>query len=262
MLPLELEVRREAELEQEIERAVADHLVRDLDVAGVRTPREPARPPVGFDTAENPFPTRRFRFRVLGNGCFADRKEAVMSEPAYRQEVEDDRPTTPPQGVVNRPVQRVAVENTTPVKAMAPGRGILRVLLTLLGVAGIVVSAFLHWVGGTTGIRLTDRAFLTTTFPTTSVFVATAGFVAIVIGLLALLGLTSLNGWPTRLAGALGLAAFILVLISIYRSPTMSLPQDIEAGLWVLLAGSLVCVIAGLIPTERVVERRHMASTG
>jgi hypothetical protein len=189
-----------------------------------------------------------------------------MSEPAYRRDVGDvgdDRATLAEHepGVVDRPVQRVAVENTTPVKTMAPGRGIVRVLLSLLGAAGIVVSAFLNWIDGTTGIRLSDRVFFTTTFSRTSIFVATAGFVAIVIGLLALLGLASLNGWPTRLAGALGLAAFILAGISIYRSPAMSLPQDIQAGLWLLLAGSLVCVIAGMIPTTKVVDRPHIATT-
>jgi hypothetical protein len=187
-----------------------------------------------------------------------------MSEPAYRDEDEDDRSMVRDRdhehATVDRPVQRVAVESTTPMRTMSPSRGLLRTLLTLLGVAGIVVSAFLDWTQGITGIRLSDRVFFTTTFTTTSLFVASAGFVAIAIGLVALLGIASLNGWPTRLAGALGLAAFILVLISMYRAPNMSLPQDISAGLWVLLAGSLVCVIAGFVPGTKVVERNRVAT--
>jgi hypothetical protein len=196
------------------------------------------------------------------------RKEAVMSEPAYTNE--PDRPARPSFAERSAPARPAETEHThepmdrsrpfpvAPVKQLTAGRGLLRALVTMIGVAGVVVSAFLGWVNQTDAIRLSDRVFFATTFGTTSRFIASAGFVAIVIGLLTLLGLTSTNGWPTRLGGALGIAAFILVLITLGRSTTFSLPQDIGPGLWLLLAGSLVCVVAGFVPTTKVVGRRDV----
>lgn len=198
-----------------------------------------------------------------------------MSEPAYTNEpAEPSRPTRPafadrdaparpaPPEHTHEPFDRheaYAVDRPTrPVRKLSAGLGLLRAFLTLIGVAGIVVSAFLVWVNQTDAVRLSDRVFFATTFGTTSRFVATAGLVAIVIGLISLLGLASINGWPTRLGGALGIAAFILVLITMGRAAGYSLPQDIGPGLWLLLAGSLVCVVAGFVPTTRIVGRRDM----
>jgi hypothetical protein len=193
-----------------------------------------------------------------------------MSDVAHQHEPMDETGRVEPVGhehvhgpeAVERPVRNVEMETSTstPVRTVSPGRGILRALLTVVGVAGIELSAFLAWVGGTDGVRLSDRAFITTTFSSTGLFVQSAGFVAIVVGLIALLGIASLGGWPIRLGGALGLAAFILVLISMARSSAFSLPKDIGPGLWVLLAGSLVCVIAGMVPATRIVERHEVAA--
>jgi hypothetical protein len=193
-----------------------------------------------------------------------------MSEPAYTNEpAEPSRPARPafaertPAGPTTTEHTHEGVDRprplpVAPVRQLTAGRGLLRAVLTLIGVAGIVVSAFLVWVNQTDAIRLSDRVFFATTFGTTSLFVASAGFVAIVIGLLTLLGLASINGWPTRLGGALGIAAFVLALITLYRSTGYSLPQDIGPGLWLLLAGSLVCIVAGFVPTTKVVGRRDM----
>jgi hypothetical protein len=64
-----------------------------------------------------------------------------------------------------------------------------RIALTLLGAAGLIIGAFMNWIGGTRGVRLDDRALYQTTFTTTGQFWRTVGFAMIVVGLVAIVGL-------------------------------------------------------------------------
>jgi uncharacterized membrane protein YecN with MAPEG domain len=85
-------------------------------------------------------------------------------------------------------------------------------------------------------------------------FVTSAGFVVIAIALLAVIGLASGTGWLTRLAGALGIAAFVLFAISVYRTETTStFVEAIQTGPWVVLGGAIVALIAGFIGARRTV---------
>ena len=131
-----------------------------------------------------------------------------------------------------------------------------RMLLTVLGAAGLVIGAFLAWLRATdvAGIHLSNRAFLrTSAFGAGAGFLASAGFVAIVLGLLALLGLGFRTGWLTRLAGALGVVAIVLFGITVFRASNVDL-QDIGLGAWISLAGAIVALVGGFMGTARKVD--------
>ena len=133
-----------------------------------------------------------------------------------------------------------------------PGSVATRVLLTVLGAAGMIVGAFLEWIGNEPGTALSYRVFFEPTPEGDPVFLTSAGFVIIAIAVLALLGLA--GNWITRLAGALGIVAFVLFAISVYRAETTSaFLESIQMGAWLVLAGSVVAVIGGFVGTRRVV---------
>ncbi|MGH2556427.1 MAG: sugar:proton symporter [Actinomycetota bacterium] len=128
----------------------------------------------------------------------------------------------------------------------------VRMLLTLVGAAGLIVGAFLDWIEGAAGVDLDIRAFWQTTFDTdTSTFVETVGFVMIVLGLLAIVGMAPRSGWLTRFAGALGIAGFVLFLIEVYRADQTV--ADVQAGAWVALVGGVVALIGGFFGTRAAV---------
>ncbi len=143
----------------------------------------------------------------------------------------------------------------TPVAAR-PGWGAaglaVRMILTLVGAAGLIIGAFLDWFEGNSGVDLDVRAFWETTFQKQeSTFVATVGFVMIVLGLLAIVGLAPRSGWLTRFAGALAIAGFVLFLIQVYRADQTV--ADVQVGAWVCLAGGIVALIGGFFGTRTAV---------
>jgi|SRR5687768_917941 hypothetical protein len=149
----------------------------------------------------------------------------------------------------------VVRETATPTRAVVgPGPGTIagRVVLTTLGAAGMIVGAFLEWFGGDRGTDLSYRVFFQPVSEANPVFVTSAGFVVIAIAVLALLGLA--GNWITRLAGALGIAAFVLFAISVYRAETAStFLESIQIGAWLVLAGSVIALIGGFVGARRVV---------
>jgi hypothetical protein len=163
----------------------------------------------------------------------------------------------PPSPVV---VERPA-ESTTHTTMTSPARVVLRLALVAIGATGLLVGAFLEWVNGIDGIDLSNRVFVRADIQTTTRFVESSGFVAMAIALVAVLGLALVSGWIIRLAGIAGIIAFVLSLISLARIQEPSLPQGIGVGLWMLLAGSIVIVLAGFVPTKRTVERSTTATT-
>jgi hypothetical protein len=148
------------------------------------------------------------------------------------------------------------VEQVTPVRpvytAPVARRGFVgyaslgvRVVLTLVGAAGLVISAFMNWIKDVNGVDLSVRTLWqdNAVQAKTSTFVETIGFAVIVLGLIAIIGLTTRFGWLTRLAGAVAIAGFVLFAIHVYRANlTVS---DIQVGAWVALAGGIVAVVAG-----------------
>jgi len=126
---------------------------------------------------------------------------------------------------------------------------IVRILLTLVGAAGLIIGSFMDWLQGTTGVDMDIRAFWQTTFDKqSSTFVETVGFAMIVLGLLAIVGLAPRSGWLTRFAGALGIVGFVLFLIQVYRADQTV--ADVQAGAWIALAGGVVALIGGFFGTR------------
>jgi peptidoglycan/LPS O-acetylase OafA/YrhL len=136
------------------------------------------------------------------------------------------------------------------------GAGIAaRIVLTLLGAAGMIVSALLEWWNGLVGTDLTDKVLYQTTFTRADRFLTSIGAVMIALGIVAVLGLVDSTGWLIRLAGALGIVAFILVAIQGYRS-TASVSTELDqtdVGAWVALAGGLVALVGGFLGRPQVV---------
>jgi drug/metabolite transporter (DMT)-like permease len=126
-----------------------------------------------------------------------------------------------------------------------------RLLLTLLGAAGLIGGAFLPWTRDMKGVDIGWRAVYQTTFTTTSDSVLTLGGGAVLLGLLAVLGLAERSGWLTRLAGALGVVGVVLVIVNVERSTD----HGLQWGIWAALAGSVVCIAAGMAAAREVVRR-------
>lgn len=159
-----------------------------------------------------------------------------------------DAPTTPP-----APTTPAAVD----VGPTAGGLSI-RILLTLLGAAGMIVGAFLDWIANvpeTEGTLAPFEVFWSVTTTRDAGFLTSAGAAVILLGLVALIGLVPRTGWITRLAGALGIVAFVLFLISLYRVEAADLGiGDIGLGLWVILVGGVVALIGGFLGSRRVIS--------
>jgi hypothetical protein len=144
-----------------------------------------------------------------------------------------------------------------------------RVIFTLLGAAGLIVGAFLAWFSfgaqevppgvGLTGVEVSNSVFYSTDDPFGASFVSSAGLVAIALGVLALLGLVFRTGWLTTLAGVLGIVAFALVLITLFRVPDASFGiGNVGLGLWLVLAGGVLAVIGGFFGARpRIVSRGY-----
>jgi hypothetical protein len=138
-------------------------------------------------------------------------------------------------------------------------------VLTLLGATGMIVGAFMVWIreASAMGIDISDRAFIQTSFNLHADFVKSVGFVFIVLGLLAIVGLAPRSGWLTSLAGALGIAGFVLLAIQLQRAPGASFPSSVGVGAWIALAGGIVALFGGFFGTRaRVVAYQAVPPAG
>jgi hypothetical protein len=132
-----------------------------------------------------------------------------------------------------------------------------RTVLTVAGAAAMILGAFLQWVGvegGARGTELHVRVLWTTEVPDRAGLFTSVGFVVIVLGVLALIGLALRTGWLTRLAGALGLLAFILSVVTLYRVTGETFGY-FGIGAWLVLAGSILAIAGGFMGRRPVVER-------
>jgi len=154
---------------------------------------------------------------------------------------DDDEHVVERDRVVERGPSRTVAGTTAP--------NIVRLILTILGAAAMIVGAFLVWVNNTAngdlvGTELPLRSFYRPAFVGTNSFVTSPGAVMILLGLIALLGMAGWGGWLTRIAGALGIIALVLVVIEMSRAG-LTLPDAIGPGMWVALAGSIVALVGG-----------------
>ena len=123
------------------------------------------------------------------------------------------------------------------------------IVLTGLGAAALVVSAFLDWTRNTQGIRVSWRAVVDSGFGSTPDLGRSVGGAAVLIGLVAMLGLFDVSGLLTALAGVGGVFGCVLFLIHVQRSAN----HGLQGGMWLALAGSVLCVVAGLGGTRGAV---------
>ncbi|HEX2030889.1 MAG TPA: hypothetical protein VHL78_05745 [Actinomycetota bacterium] len=137
----------------------------------------------------------------------------------------------------------------------------LRVLLTLLGAAAMILGAFLTWLArGDTSAAGTEIDWRVLFFGdlARAGLLRSAGLVVIVIALLAVLGLALRRGWLTVLAGVLGIVAFAVMVIQEYRADGAI--GNVRVGLWVVLAGAVAALIGGFFASRsRVVATTRPA---
>jgi hypothetical protein len=128
----------------------------------------------------------------------------------------------------------------------------IRVILTLAGAAGMILGSFLKWLNDVKGYKGSIRVYYAKTAASNVSFWKSAGGVMIALGLIAVIGLAGRTGWLTRIAGALGVLAFILFAINVYRRSDFSI-SDFQLGIWLCLAGSLVALVGGFFGSRGVV---------
>jgi hypothetical protein len=155
------------------------------------------------------------------------------------------------------PTERVDVSHVYPATTPAVNRGAswamlgARIILTLVGAAGLIISAFLNWADDHAAVNISIRSLWSTRFADRGgTFIDTVGFAMVVIGLLAILGLAPVAGWLTRFAGVLGVAVFVLFLIEIYRDNRTV--TTLQAGAWVALLGGVIALVGGFLGTRTV----------
>ena len=135
------------------------------------------------------------------------------------------------------------------IETGGPGRQVFRLLFTLVGVALLVVGAFLDWAPSRTGEKLGIKALVQPHLTAQGDIVKTVGGLAILIGLVALIGMVDRTGWITRLAGAASLVVFVMFAIEMYRVVGNHLgtaASDARIGAWLTLAAGVVLLIGGL----------------
>jgi hypothetical protein len=127
-----------------------------------------------------------------------------------------------------------------------------RTILTALGAAGLIIGAFLNFVQGIVGTKLSWSILYRADITQTSTFFRTVGAIMILLGLIALVGLAMRSGWLTRIAGVLGIIGVVLVGIGVYRVPG---GQTMDVGVWICLAGAVLALIGGFfwMPRSTVV---------
>jgi hypothetical protein len=155
------------------------------------------------------------------------------------------------------PTEHVDVTHVYPAPAPAANRGAgwamlgARIVLTLAGAAGLIISAFLNWADDHAAVNISIRSLWSTRFADRGdTFIDTVGFALVVVGLLAIVGLAPASGWLTRLAGVLGIAVFVLFLIEIYRDNRTV--TTLQAGAWIALVGAVIALVGGFLGTRTV----------
>lgn len=140
----------------------------------------------------------------------------------------------------------------------------LRILLTLIGAAGMIFGPFLAWLQPERflGTELGLSVYYRTPPETEASFFQSAGFAMIAVGFAAIIGLSLRSGWMTRIAGALGAIGFVLYAITLERSG-FSFTSSIGVGAWIAFAGSIFTLVGGFFGSRgRIImlsERRRAA---
>jgi hypothetical protein len=148
----------------------------------------------------------------------------------------------------------------TTARTRPPATLAVRVVLTALGAAGLIVGAFLKWLDDTKGYKGSWRVYWANNAPSGVSFWKSAGAVMIVLAIVAIIGLALRTGVLTSLAGALGIVAFVLFAVNVYRRTSLNI-GDFKVGIWVCLAGGVLALIGGFFGNRAVVVAAPPAGT-
>lgn len=138
-----------------------------------------------------------------------------------------------------------------PMAAPALTRNPMAMILGLVGAALIIAGTFLDWLKQVPSPGTDADISIFWDFESTTVdpsFFASAGFVTVVIGAIVLLGAVLHRAGIVLIGGILAVLAWVLVNISFYRVEVIDLGiGDNDIGLWAILAGGVVAIVAGLV---------------
>ena len=125
----------------------------------------------------------------------------------------------------------------------AQGRSFGKSFLSVIGAAGIIISAFSEWLNGQNGFDIPLSSLYKQTFESAPRFGLALGAVLVLLGLLAILGLAT-TGVLTRVAGAFAILVFAGWMIELYarHNPANDLPG---IGAWLALVGGLAAATGG-----------------
>ncbi|HEX2088325.1 MAG TPA: hypothetical protein VHI54_00115 [Actinomycetota bacterium] len=118
----------------------------------------------------------------------------------------------------------------------------------VVGGALMILGAFLPWVPGAevNGLEVPIEILIDPDVNRNpDLFVTSAGFLVIVLGLVVILGAALGWGGLPRLAAVLGIVTVALLIISAYRGGANI--GDLGLGVWVVLVGSIVALVAGFL---------------
>jgi hypothetical protein len=128
----------------------------------------------------------------------------------------------------------------------------VRIVLTLAGAAGMVIGAFMNWAQGNAASDISVRSLWSTRFAHPgNDWLTTLAAVMIGLAVIAIVGLAPRTGVLTSLAGALGIATLVLLVVQLYRANFTV--NDLDPGAWISLAGSVVALVGGFFGTRRTV---------
>jgi hypothetical protein len=116
-------------------------------------------------------------------------------------------------------------------------------MLSVVGAAAIIVSAFTEWIHGQTAWDLPLSSLYRQSLDHAPKVGIAVGALLVLFGLLAIFGLAA-KGLLTRVAGALAILVFAGWMIQLYarHNPVDTLPG---LGAWLALIGGLAAVSGG-----------------
>ena len=136
------------------------------------------------------------------------------------------------------------------------GSLVVRLLLTLLGVAGLTSGTVLVWLrpAHLTGLHLNYRAFYAVRYLKVASsgspgrLITSVGVVMIALAIVAAVGLVLRRGWLTSFAGLVAVVAFGLFYVTLHRARLSGgAHSHVGIGAWVSLAGGVLALIGGFM---------------
>ena len=134
--------------------------------------------------------------------------------------------------------------------APATDRGMVAMVLGILGAVLMVVGGlFFDWLSGikSMGTDASISIFWSTDTAGEASFFSSAGFVVLIVAAITLIA-AAMRRWGWVLyGGILAVLAFVLVIVTFYRLEGDLGIGDAGLGLWMILLGGIVAIVAGMM---------------